>query len=583
MYMNASLPPGIDAHKFLSGEVEFSEVYNYGLPLADGLLGGWAGWPNTNPGNSFQIQSEGPVYAIRVLCDNGVERPDLNYGVATVVNSTVLESNDRILFLTSQLVFPPNSMYDDIAGKLIPNSVVQTCSSLISMAYGTVAYHFVVDQWQMLTNGQVAYIESPDKSYFAQQPTSIHQYSVDARNGFMMLEDKYLALPLIKESVLLVMTSAEYYPTRQQAYSNLFAHGTLQDGYYHSQWTYAGVATAIGTSAHFALMQYGTGNVVPCNYYGFAGAGMLKVPDVAVWLSTSSSIIAVLVKMFEIIWWYMAQLGLEYSTYRLARRSLRNPIRFAFDMAKMLSMGMQAGLDEEDVCDVSIEKAVEALGKSRLRYGEDLLTKEMTHGNLRIGEHTKVKGIQADRAYGSIHDDEFAELDELLKNGAAAKFMQGGRTAADVRAMNLIALKAVVQKVPFLKRETGDGRDAEFHSKIASALHIKLCKVKEFVVRKGELGDCMFFIATGKYDVLVNGVKLTTLTDGAFFGELALVSDTPRAADIRCSVRGQLYTLFRHEFENIALEFPDVKEKIDNIAVKRMDELKKSMSGEGFK
>ncbi|KAJ3235525.1 hypothetical protein HDU78_005141 [Chytriomyces hyalinus] len=295
----------------------------------------------------------------------------------------------------------------------------------------------------------------------------------------------------------------------------------------------------MGIAVHFAAMQFGIGKFVPCEYYGYAGSGKLAVPEFAAWLSTACSIIAIVVKLFEILWWYMAQTGLEYHSYRRARRSLRNPMRFAVDSAEMLAGGLQAGLNEEDPCDVANSKAIEELGESRIMYGEDLSTREMALGHLRIGEYGKVKSIQKERRFGTVDDEEIAELDELLGNGRAARFQGSGVNGASARQVRLFfkqksdhsvthpetfkeyakaALRNLIKKVSFLQRNMNDGRDEQFEDRIAAALKQRIFKKKEFIIEEGLIGNEMYFIAEGKVSVMVGRKPAATLTAGDFFG-----------------------------------------------------------------
>ncbi|KAJ3079897.1 hypothetical protein HDU99_009840 [Rhizoclosmatium hyalinum] len=553
-YINATLPKGIDPQQYIQGDIDFAEIYNYGLPLADGLLGGWAGWPLADPYEKFQIKSNGPVYVIQVICDNGTPAPELDYSPATLVNSTLVETDERGMFFEVALTMPAGSVWDDRTDSVTNTTLVQMCSCLLTMSHGEVEFTFVADQWKMVTNGQVLSVSSPDGVYHSERPTSVEQYATDAHAVFEDFGDTYQALPLVRDTVLLMLSNAAYYPSQGATFCNLFSEGTLPDGYYHTSYTYRGISTAVGAAAHFAIMQFNTGPPIECDYYGYIGAGLLEVPELGVWM--------------------MAQMGLHHHAYRRARRALRNPIRFAMDASEMLALGMKAGEQEDDVCDVTTTKAIEELGSTKVMYGEDLLTKDLFHGHLKICEKGRVKAILQDRAYGTVHDDELADLDELMKNGAAAKFMKGGRSAKDQQAFNLIALKGIIKRVPFLQRETGDGRDDLFQSQIANALHIRLCKKKEYVCRKGELGNEMYFIVSGKYDVIVDKVVVATLEEGSFFGELALLGHVPRAADIRCKVAGRLYGLYQEEFAAIIKQYDDVKQKIDIIALERMAQLK---------
>jgi CRP-like cAMP-binding protein len=59
----------------------------------------------------------------------------------------------------------------------------------------------------------------------------------------------------------------------------------------------------------------------------------------------------------------------------------------------------------------------------------------------------------------------------------------------------------------------------------------------EFIIRQGEDGDCMFFLADGSCKVTVHregrSVELTTLGPGSIFGELAVFEHRPRFADVQ--------------------------------------------------
>jgi CRP-like cAMP-binding protein len=54
----------------------------------------------------------------------------------------------------------------------------------------------------------------------------------------------------------------------------------------------------------------------------------------------------------------------------------------------------------------------------------------------------------------------------------------------------------------------------------------------EYIVRDGDVGDEIFILLTGHADVLKDGVTLANLAKGDFFGELVLINDKQRTADI---------------------------------------------------
>ena len=53
------------------------------------------------------------------------------------------------------------------------------------------------------------------------------------------------------------------------------------------------------------------------------------------------------------------------------------------------------------------------------------------------------------------------------------------------------------------------------------------------VVEQGAAGDRFYLVAGGEIDVVLDGVTMTTLRAGEYFGEIALLHDVPRTAPAR--------------------------------------------------
>jgi cAMP-dependent protein kinase regulator len=91
-------------------------------------------------------------------------------------------------------------------------------------------------------------------------------------------------------------------------------------------------------------------------------------------------------------------------------------------------------------------------------------------------------------------------------------------------------------------------------SKIAEAIKQMKFKKDEYVIRQGDKGDCVYFIESGKaiatksnsilisFHSIIDGNEETVYEykDGDYFGELALLKDEPRAANIKATVIGYL-------------------------------------------
>lgn len=57
-------------------------------------------------------------------------------------------------------------------------------------------------------------------------------------------------------------------------------------------------------------------------------------------------------------------------------------------------------------------------------------------------------------------------------------------------------------------------------------------KQGETILSEGEEGHCMYVVLTGRVQVLAGGVEIATVGKGDFFGEVSLVDDGPRSADV---------------------------------------------------
>jgi len=97
------------------------------------------------------------------------------------------------------------------------------------------------------------------------------------------------------------------------------------------------------------------------------------------------------------------------------------------------------------------------------------------------------------------------------------------------------------------------------------------CDLVEFqsgqsVFSQGEPGKCFYLIAWGDLDVMFENkesndknqekIKIRTLTTGQYFGESALVNDSPRPATIVARTRCVLLTLTKENFESFFQDSP---------------------------
>jgi CPA1 family monovalent cation:H+ antiporter len=92
---------------------------------------------------------------------------------------------------------------------------------------------------------------------------------------------------------------------------------------------------------------------------------------------------------------------------------------------------------------------------------------------------------------------------------------------------------------------------------------------RELIVRKGEPGDSMFFIASGMVEVALSDRSIP-LKRGEVFGEMALLTGARRQADVRALTYCRLLVLRKADFDRFMQENRDVRLKIHQIAQMRL-------------
>ncbi len=86
--------------------------------------------------------------------------------------------------------------------------------------------------------------------------------------------------------------------------------------------------------------------------------------------------------------------------------------------------------------------------------------------------------------------------------------------------------------------------------------------VGDKVVRQGERGDTMYTVVSGIVGVQVNGIDVASLGPGEHFGELALVDELPRSADIVALEPVHLLAIERTALRDFCLVEPGLGNQI---------------------
>ncbi len=91
------------------------------------------------------------------------------------------------------------------------------------------------------------------------------------------------------------------------------------------------------------------------------------------------------------------------------------------------------------------------------------------------------------------------------------------------------------------------------------------------IIRQGDAGDRLYIIAHGTVEVIREDTKqhLAKLSDGDYFGEMALLSEEPRNATVRALGPCVCLTLQRDQFQKLLAREPVLREKIERVATAR--------------
>jgi monovalent cation:H+ antiporter-2, CPA2 family len=92
----------------------------------------------------------------------------------------------------------------------------------------------------------------------------------------------------------------------------------------------------------------------------------------------------------------------------------------------------------------------------------------------------------------------------------------------------------------------------------------------ERVIRIGERGDAVYFIASGAVEVHVNGQAIR-LEAGSFFGEMALLSGSRRTADVTAVDFCEFLVLERRDFNQFMARHPALRSAVDEMANRRRE------------
>jgi ATP-binding cassette subfamily B protein len=149
---------------------------------------------------------------------------------------------------------------------------------------------------------------------------------------------------------------------------------------------------------------------------------------------------------------------------------------------------------------------------------------------------------------------------------------RGGTYAAMWRRQNGTALTAagdpcvtdldVLREVPLFKN-----LDRAYLKEIARALITERVPAGRTLIKEGEEGRRFYIVVRGKVSVSARGAdgsarRLAVLEDGDFFGEIALLTDSPTTATVETLTPGIFLALQREQLESLMRQHPGLSAQV---------------------
>lgn len=110
------------------------------------------------------------------------------------------------------------------------------------------------------------------------------------------------------------------------------------------------------------------------------------------------------------------------------------------------------------------------------------------------------------------------------------------------------------------------GLSREERAEIIARLKEQTMPAKAVVFREGDSDTGVFIIVQGAVQILVNhhgkDVELARLSEGNFFGEVALLTGKPRTASVKCLTDTTFLVLERPEFLSLSERYPVLQESL---------------------
>jgi ATP-binding cassette, subfamily B, bacterial len=124
-----------------------------------------------------------------------------------------------------------------------------------------------------------------------------------------------------------------------------------------------------------------------------------------------------------------------------------------------------------------------------------------------------------------------------------------------------------LQTIPLLSTVPADGL-----AEIAPMFRSEAFGAGDDIVVEGDVSGSFYILVRGRVEVLRRKTRVAVLEDGDYFGEIALLTGSPRTATVRALSAATCITLGKESFDALLRRSPVLKERISRVAAERLKE-----------
>ncbi|OTA98751.1 hypothetical protein M426DRAFT_103093 [Hypoxylon sp. CI-4A] len=187
------------------------------------------------------------------------------------------------------------------------------------------------------------------------------------------------------------------------------------------------------------------------------------------------------------------------------------------------------------------------------------------------GMGTKVGTVEAGGSFGEL---------ALMYNAPRAATVISSQSGCTLWALDRVTFRRILMESTFARRRLYESFLEEVpllssltpyeRSKIADALETKKFPKGYTIIKQGDIGRSFFLLEDGEADTFKDGSSESVkhYKKGDFFGELALLDDKPRAADVISATEVKVATLGKNAFQRLLGPVEGIMRRTKYVGVK---------------